>query len=941
MPHRELIFGGIGMEAGNFGPLRQQWPNLHGFGTQAEEYVHLDPQVALFKLRCFAETLVVMLYQNWGLTSPGANFFEMLKAEAFREKVDPVVLQKFHTIRMVANNAVHGTTASSSDAARLLKDAYLLGKWLYLTHSCVEADDYPEYVDPLSQPATNQARTPEAHAQALEEALDELRRMAEANAQLATENAELRDHAKVQDILDSAVRAAAKVDFKGNDTSNLVSIQDVFAGYELTDGQEMLVDKLGKFLAAREESIFLLKGYAGTGKTFITKGLTEYLRALGRNFVLMAPTGKASKVIATKTGSDARTIHSAIYAFDDLVEYRDREDDGTLTYKYYASLRNNDAAVDTVYIVDEASMVSDNYQESEFFRFGSGHLLRDLLAHVNLDHNDHRKKVIFIGDAAQLPPVGMSTSPALSAEYLRREYSLASTEHELVEVVRQKAESGVLTNALRLREAIRARKFNQISVDFSKQDVEKVEDQDFMERYLQACNRKIIAGAIVVAQSNADVSSFNQTIRAHFFPGQREVTAGDKVISVSNSTAPGFFLSNGDFGLVRSVLGEPESRTIVLRKRSAETKDLQEIPVTLTFRDALLVFRNPDGTPCEFKGKILENLLYSKDANLSSDESKALYIDFRIRNPGLDRDGIKRALRADPSFNAYRLKFGYAITCHKAQGSEWEHVFVSCHSHMNQLSADYFRWLYTAVTRTSGRLYLLGAPEIKLGARMKAIEWGRPTDATSLNLPSGNDATIASNGEPGSCVGGELGIPHENAFLLTILTKVKGLIATDLDVRIEEVIHGQYRESYYFAKDESRCRIDISYNGKGKLSGLLAPSVSEFSTYVLGLLVPLKGAVVTFPTGARSSERVLSKDFLREFDAALEALVTGIGARIDSAHEQAWSVRYCIVRDDERAVVDVYYNGREQMTRFAPIWPLSTSKALVNEVESILENGFD
>lgn len=929
------------MGVGNFGPLRQQWPDLHGFGTRAQEYVHLDPQVALFKLRCFAETLVVTLYQSWGLPSPAANLFEMLKAEAFREKVDPVVMQKLQTIRMVGNNAVHGTSASSSDAARLLKDAYLLGKWLYLTHSSVEADDYPEYVDPLPPSATNQVRTPEEHAQALEEARDELHRMTESNARLATENAELRDHVKVQHILDAAVRAAAKVDFKGNDTSNLVSIQDVFAGYELTDGQEVLVDKLGKFLSAREESIFLLKGYAGTGKTFITKGLTEYFRAIGRNFVLMAPTGKASKVIATKTGADARTIHSAIYAFDDLVEYRDREDDGTLTYKYYASLRNNDAAVDTVYIVDEASMVSDNYQESEFFRFGSGHLLRDLLAHVNLDHNDHRKKVIFIGDAAQLPPVGMSTSPALTAEYLRREYSLASTMHELVEVVRQKAESGVLTNALQLREAIRARKFNKISVDFSKQDVEKIEDQDFMERYLRVCNRKIIADAIVVAQSNADVSSFNKTIRAHFFPGQQEVTAGDKVISINNSTAPGFFISNGDFGLVRSVLNEPESRTIVLRKRSTETKDLKEIPVTLTFRDALLVFRDPDGTPREFKGKILENLLYSKDANLSSDESKALYIDFRIRNPGLDRDGIKHALRADPYFNAYRLKFGYAITCHKAQGSEWEHVFVSCHTHMNQLSADYFRWLYTAVTRTSNRLYLLGAPEIKLGARMKAIEWGRPTDAISVSLTSGKDAAVEPSGQPGSSVTSEFDIPQENAFLLAILTKVKGLIATEPDVRIEEVIHGQYRESYYFAKGESRCRIDISYNGKGKLSGLLAPSVNEFSTYMLGLLAPLKGSLVALPMGAQSSERVLSKDFLREFDAALEGLVTGLGVRIDSVREQAWSLRYYFARDEERAVIDVYYNGREQFKKFAPVWPLSTSRALVTEIESVLTNGFN
>ncbi len=120
------------MGVGNFGPLKQRWPKLHEFGVQAEAYAHVDPQVALFKLRCFAETLVTTLYQDWGLP-PATNFFEMLTAKTFCEKIDPVVMQKFHAIRMVGNNAVHGTSASSSDAARLLKDAYLLGKWLYLT----------------------------------------------------------------------------------------------------------------------------------------------------------------------------------------------------------------------------------------------------------------------------------------------------------------------------------------------------------------------------------------------------------------------------------------------------------------------------------------------------------------------------------------------------------------------------------------------------------------------------------------------------------------------------------------------------------------------------------------------------------------------------------------------------------------------------------------
>ncbi len=221
---------------------------------------------------------------------------------------------------------------------------------------------------------------------------------------------------------------------------------------------------------------------------------------------------------------------------------------------------------------------------------------------------------------------------------------------------------------------------------------------------------------------------------------------------------------------------------------------------------------------------------------------------------------------------------------------------------------------------------------------MKPIEWGRPIDATPADVPSRNAATM---GEPVGPTEEEFGIPSENAFLRALLTKVMGLTAADSEIKTEEVIHGQYRESYFFLKGESRCRIDVNYNGKGKVSGLLAPIVSDFSTYMLGLLSPLKGVLITVPGGESSSERVLSKDFLKEFDAKLEALVRDLGVRIDSVHEQAWSLRYSFTRAEERAVVDVYYNGREQLTKFAPVWPLSSSKALVTQIEEVLATGFD
>ena len=203
--------------------------------------------------------------------------------------------------------------------------------------------------------------------------------------------------------------------------------------------------------------------------------MTEYFRAIGRNYVLAAPTGKASKVISLKTKSPAYTIHKTIYSFQDIVEYRYDDIEGTETFRFYAKLAVNEHSADTVYIVDEASMIPDVYQEAEFFRFGTGYLLSDFLKFVNLDHNDHRKKVIFIGDNAQLPPVGMNTSPALNAEYLLKEHHVHSTDFELTEVVRQKAESGVIKNSIPLRKALQENMFNQLDIDFKYSDVKQLE----------------------------------------------------------------------------------------------------------------------------------------------------------------------------------------------------------------------------------------------------------------------------------------------------------------------------------------------------------------------------------------------------------------------------------------------------------------------------------
>ena len=323
--------------------------------------------------------------------------------------------------------------------------------------------------------------------------------------------------------------------------------------YNLTENQKELVLRLDDFLSSSFPT-FILKGYAGTGKTFMMKGLTDFLSESKRSFRIAAPTGRAAKVISQKTKHKAYTIHKTIYSSKDLKEFKTKDEDGTETFKFYYDLRNNEDPANTIYIIDEASMLSNVYSEGEFFRFGSGYLFKDLIKHINFDNNDHNKKIIFIGDNAQLPPVNMNFSPALDSQYLLENFNLESSEFELTEIVRQKANSGILHNATKIRESLKSNLFNQIEIETNFKDIYKTKHEELLSKYLQACNNAIDDETIIVAYSNSSVKEYNDFVRNHFFPNQNSITVGDKVILVSNNyNYPQMELLNGDFGFVKEV----------------------------------------------------------------------------------------------------------------------------------------------------------------------------------------------------------------------------------------------------------------------------------------------------------------------------------------------------------------------------------------------------
>ncbi|MUK50036.1 ATP-dependent DNA helicase [Aliivibrio fischeri] len=928
----------------NFALLQSRWPQLAEFAQYAELYVFSDPQSSLIKLRCYCESMVGLLYRELELKCEvNSSLHDKLKASVFTNVVNTDVCNKLHALRMKGNRAVHHNEASSENAVWLIKEAYLLGQWFYKTLTGDYSNAYPDFQPPIcsTTSASTDTYTLEQRAERLKEEL---------RAVEASEKKALEDLSRLQTALNEAKSTAFRnssdaatqtIDFDSKTTLQNMSIHDAFAEYNLTEGQSELVKELDEFLSNKSQKVFQLKGYAGTGKTFITKGITEFLKSVGRTFVLAAPTGKAAKVISSKTNCEAYTLHKTIYSFKDIVEYKD-ESNGSETYKFYADLRVNELSADTVFIVDEASMVSDVYQESEFFRCGSGKLLSDFLKFVNLDQNDHNKKVIFIGDDAQLPPVGMSHSPALSKEHLKERFQLDTQCFELTEVVRQKADSGVMKNSIELRNTLNKGVFNTIYLDCNVSDIEEIAYEDFMPKYLASCNGGINAESIVIASSNRDVLEYNLRIRQHFFPNSTAVTAGDKVMAVANSDHYGFFISNGEFGLIRSVSPNIEERKVVLNPQVLDKR----VEVMLRFRDVVVSFRDIEGCTQTFNAKIIEDLLYSDKPQLSSDQNKALYIDFCMRHPLLARKSteFKETLRSDPYFGALRVKFGYAITCHKAQGSEWNHVFVKCKTHENQRTSGYVRWLYTAITRTANQLYVFEAPKLKPYSVIQTSSGVggiiKPNvKIITAPIPELNEAVEITAVSPGSSnIEKNYGIPENEHFLLSILSQVRNLVDGS-GITLRDIDHKLFQEIYIFQCNNESIRVNIWYKKTGKISNISTPDTTNWSSALIGKLQALKVGEVS---NLKNQEQGgFSQEFQNEFHIHLSKVMASAEIEIVSVKEHAWSLRYTFKRAGSHAVIDVYFDKKQCFTKINVLNNQCVGPELVAEVEELLTTGLD
>lgn len=442
----------------------------------------------------------------------------------------------------------------------------------------------------------------------------------------------------------------------------------------------MLADFL---LSPRERSVFILCGYAGTGKTTLVAALVKTLEQLQRRTVLLAPTGRAAKVFSAYSGKSAYTVHKWIYRQRSIL------DSATFTLDFNKSRG-------TLFIVDEASMISNAGTQG----FGSGALLDDLVEFV---YSGEGCSLLLLGDTAQLPPVGDVLSPALSPETLRS-MLLNVTSVELTQVMRQARDSGILTNATMLRSLVAEGVSGLLpKVAFAGfADIRRVMGDELIETIERCYAEAGMDETIVLCRSNKRANIYNEGIRRRILWREEELVRGDLLMVVKNN-----YYWCEELGRTDKALRE--KMDFIANGDVAEVVRVGRIEQMYGFRFAEVTLSFVDYEDCELDVRVMLDTLTSESPSLTREENERLFSAVWEDYPEIkSRRKRMEQLRRNPFYNALQVKYAYAVTCHKAQGGQWSRVFVDQGFLSSEsLTPDYYRWLYTAFTRASDRLYLV------------------------------------------------------------------------------------------------------------------------------------------------------------------------------------------------------------------------------------------
>ncbi|PQJ78742.1 ATP-dependent DNA helicase [Polaribacter porphyrae] len=446
-----------------------------------------------------------------------------------------------------------------------------------------------------------------------------------------------------------------------------------------TNKQDRLLKLLSLFIFDDDkEALFLLKGYAGTGKTTTISAFVNTLWKAGKKAVLLAPTGRAAKVIGLYSKRPAFTIHKKIY-------FPKKQANGSMEFVLQINKHTN-----TIFIIDEASMIPDSKQNKQLFDNKS--LLDDLISYV---YSGKNCKLVFVGDTAQLPPVKLNMSPALEAEALQYDFDKKITQIELNEVMRQHKNSGILANATQLRILIENENTN-FHFQLNYPDIQRLQDgYDIEDALVTAYDKSGVEDTAFIVRSNKRANQYNQQIRFNIRGQESEISAGDYIMIVKNNyywlneSSTAGFIANGDICRVLKIFSIKE----LYGFRFAEVE--------------IKMIDYPQMQP--FETVLLLDTLTSESPSLTYEENNKLYE--AVKEDYIDEKSKYKqllAIKKNKYFNALQVKFSYAITCHKSQGGQWNTVFIEQPYLPEGVSKEYFRWLYTAITRAKEKLYLIG-----------------------------------------------------------------------------------------------------------------------------------------------------------------------------------------------------------------------------------------
>jgi len=452
--------------------------------------------------------------------------------------------------------------------------------------------------------------------------------------------------------------------------------------YNPTENQLFALKKLSDFLFINnQKTLLLVKGYAGTGKTSFIGALVKTMNAFQQKSILLAPTGRAAKVFSNYAKEKAYTIHKKIYR------------QKAFSNEQTGFILNDNLHKNTLFIVDEASMISNEVSNSS--SFGSGHLLDDLIYYV---YSGENCRLIMMGDVAQLPPVMQIESPALNMQTLEK-YNLNVEEILLTQVVRQSEDSGILYNATRLREALHNKNveiYPKICLG-SFLDIKKVSGEDLIEEISSAYSRDGIEETMIISRSNKRANIYNNGIRNRVLYREDELSAGDRLMVAKNN----YYWTKDNKEM--DFIANGEIIQVVHVRRTYEQYGFRFADVIVSFQDYDL----------ETEVKLLLDTLQTETPSLPQELNDKLYYSILKEYDEIKTksDKIKK-MKANPYYNVLQVKYAYAVTCHKAQGGQWMNVFLDIgYITKDMLGEDFYRWLYTAFTRATHKLYLVNLPE--------------------------------------------------------------------------------------------------------------------------------------------------------------------------------------------------------------------------------------